>query len=911
MPRQAWSMCVVVLLLSGGVTSAAAPQGMELGSRGPRFTASWAKSGEALDVSSSAVLRRRVSLDLTNVTADEALKEITRQADLEISYRSMMLPSKRSVSVHAREITVAAALTEVLLEAEVDVVVTRGEYLALVERPRSPTMRAPASDSGTVSGRVIDKATATPIVGATVVIEGTSYSVTTESDGRYLIPGVPMGTHRVRVRYIGYAPAVASITVRPGFATVADFTLEKSVQKLDEVVTTGTTVPTEVRALPAPITVIHEDEVALQRPTTVQEVFRQAVPASVSWNLAAAPFQTAFSARGASTLAAGLPQMKVLVDGMEAAGPLVAPIDPASIQRIEVIRGPQAAAIYGSDAVGGVIQIFTKRGDSTLKQPQVSLEAALGAVQTPYDGFDGVLRQSYGATVRGSRSDVSYNLGAGYSRTDDYLPAGEISRQSNPSAYVGMRYGHGILSLDVSGRYYIQNSPNVFEPALFESGFAPFSQPNYQPTQVQNQTIGVQVSVAPATWWQHTITLGVDRFNQELLQSQPRRTTPDDTLLFVFEETRTKRLLGYRTSIHGHVARATEGSFTAGLDHYSLPVMQSFTFGALNTEGAIQTVPGLPFAATRTSTNNTGYFAQGQVGFRDRLFLTGGIRAEENTHFGDSLGLPVSPRAGVSFLIPRGRAMLKLRASYGRAIRAPAPGQKLSVATPTSVTLANPNLGPERQRGWDAGADLLIGAQASLSVSYYDQTADNLIDQVKLPDSFPTFQYQNVGRVRNSGIEVEGSLFVGPVQVKGQYGYARSRVESLPAGYTGDIRVGDQSLFTPKHTAGATLSLAPQNGTVLAAGFSYVGSWTNYDLLALYRCFGGTGPCLSGESGLRDYLIEYPGFVKVKATLWQQIARHVVGFVSVDNLTNSDDYEFSNAAPVLGRITTVGLRVGQ
>ena len=66
--------------------------------------------------------------------------------------------------------------------------------------------------------------------------------------------------------------------------------------------------------------------------------------------------------RGTSTLLYGLGGMKVFVDGIEVAFDIVAGIDPNIIERIEVIRGPQAAAIYGSDAVGGVVSVFTKRG---------------------------------------------------------------------------------------------------------------------------------------------------------------------------------------------------------------------------------------------------------------------------------------------------------------------------------------------------------------------------------------------------------------------------------------------------------------------------------------------------------------------------------------------------------------------
>ena len=75
--------------------------------------------------------------------------------------------------------------------------------------------------------------------------------------------------------------------------------------------------------------------------------------------------------------------MKVFVDGIEVANPTTAAVDPNSIERIEVIRGPQAAAIYGSDAIGGVIQIFTKRGDPTLSHPRWTLKPRSASSRPP------------------------------------------------------------------------------------------------------------------------------------------------------------------------------------------------------------------------------------------------------------------------------------------------------------------------------------------------------------------------------------------------------------------------------------------------------------------------------------------------------------------------------------------------
>ena len=204
------------------------------------------------------------------------------------------------------------------------------------------------------------------------------------------------GSYTVRARYIGYRGLEASATVRADEEVVLDFLLEKSAQQLEEVVTTGTLVPTEVKALPTPVKATSAEDIELQQPHSFGEIFRQTVPTALTaeegFN---SPAYTAFSARGATSLSGGSSgQLKIFVDGIETAFPRFGGVDRSSI-RIASRRfaGPQQPAIYGSDAIGGVIQIFTRRG-ALNSRPQVGAEASLGFIQTPYSGYDGILRQT-------------------------------------------------------------------------------------------------------------------------------------------------------------------------------------------------------------------------------------------------------------------------------------------------------------------------------------------------------------------------------------------------------------------------------------------------------------------------------------------------------------------------------------
>ncbi len=86
-------------------------------------------------------------------------------------------------------------------------------------------------------------------------------------------------------------------------------------------------------------------------------------------------------------------------------------------------------------------------------------------------------------------------------------------------------------ALDLSGRYYIHNAPSVLNPDFMSTGEVSVSKPNFFPEQTQNQTFGAQIAVIPASWWRNVVTVGIDRMVIDRAQTQPRLTTPEDTLL--------------------------------------------------------------------------------------------------------------------------------------------------------------------------------------------------------------------------------------------------------------------------------------------------------------------------------------------------------------------------------------------
>src|SRR6266545_8197776 len=148
-----------------------------------------------VDLKRSAVLRQHISLAFEGVTLKEALAEISRQARLSLVYADDVLPVEMTVSLRADRITVAAALTDVLLDAGVDIVFTPEGRATLVKRPQGPPVQL-----GSIAGTVTATENGTPLVRAVVSVGGTRLTAETDAAGHYVIAGVPVGRQRLRAR---------------------------------------------------------------------------------------------------------------------------------------------------------------------------------------------------------------------------------------------------------------------------------------------------------------------------------------------------------------------------------------------------------------------------------------------------------------------------------------------------------------------------------------------------------------------------------------------------------------------------------------------------------------------------------------------------------------------------------------
>ena len=239
------------------------------------------------------------------------------------------------------------------------------------------TFLAPAAAlaQGTVTGRVTEQGTGAAVSEARVLVVGTSLVTSTNAEGRYTLRAVPAGTREVRVLRIGLQEQKKPITVVSGQTHTLDFTLAESVIRLSEVVTTATGPQRRVEQGTTTGTV---DAAAVTRnapATNLQEVLNARVPGVHVMSGGQTGTGARIRIRGNSSLNLSNEPIYV-IDGIRmtsnqgsigfgtggAEPSRLGDLNPEEIESIEVVKGPSAATLYGTDAANGVIVITTKKG---------------------------------------------------------------------------------------------------------------------------------------------------------------------------------------------------------------------------------------------------------------------------------------------------------------------------------------------------------------------------------------------------------------------------------------------------------------------------------------------------------------------------------------------------------------------
>jgi TonB-linked SusC/RagA family outer membrane protein len=396
-PAHRIPLCLMALLSSASVLAAQgdASEGVH---RGPRFfyVASASATPVRVDLKRTPVLARRVDVALRQVTIEDALKAITAQAGLKLMYSPSILPLHRRVSLDARDITVAGAIGEVLFDLEVDVVFSPNGQAMLVPRTE---ITAAVRGAAVVSGRVTDSLTGAPVRQAQIAVESTALRTTSDDDGRYSLAGVPSGAQRINIRRLGFEPVSLQVTVPETGTLALDVRLGRASTRLAEIVTTVTGDQRRLEIGNALARIDADAVSASARVRTLPElVAGRAAGVLVYFPNGVAGEAPRIRVRGTNSLTVKNDPL-VIIDGVRvdhnpavfstyssSATFLVTPqsgrlsdLSPDEIENVEIVKGPSAATLYGTDAANGVVVVTTKRGQPG--RAQWTSTADVGTVQ--------------------------------------------------------------------------------------------------------------------------------------------------------------------------------------------------------------------------------------------------------------------------------------------------------------------------------------------------------------------------------------------------------------------------------------------------------------------------------------------------------------------------------------------------
>ena len=328
---------------------------------------------------------------------------------------------------------------------------------------------AAAQETGRVTGVVRAAETQRPLSGAQVYIQGTRIGALTSAEGRYLITNVPVGTHEVRVTLLGYSESATTVSVGAGQTATADFTVTETAVSLEGIVVTGTAAEVRAREVGNALDAVTSREFQNIPVTNPENILAGRIPGLTVLQGNGQPGAgTTVRIRSQTTVSSTTDPL-IYVDGIRIYSETVGTqggarlglsplqdIAAEDIERIEVIKGASAATLYGTEAAGGVIQIFTKRGMSGA--PIWSAEMTAGLNNQPpmnigNDPWD--LFTKCGGEMYGIETTASATYGQEVKFTDPTCPASGRWFKNGPlQRYnVSVRGGAGNLAYFVSTNY--------------------------------------------------------------------------------------------------------------------------------------------------------------------------------------------------------------------------------------------------------------------------------------------------------------------------------------------------------------------------------------------------------------------------------------------------------------------------
>ncbi len=560
------------------------------------------------------------------------------------------------------------------------------------------------------------------------------------------------------------------------------------VRPVEDLVVTAHRVPLPREALTSSVTVLDRAEIERSGATHVGDLLRSVPALSVvqtgSWGGTASVF-----VRGGESN-----YVQVLVDGVPVNQPGgdfdFSTLTTDNVERVEVVRGP-ASVLYGSSAVSGVIQVFTREGDGPAR-----VSAGLRG------GSHGTLEWDVGGA--GRSGPVSWSASLSRFTTDGLRDFNNDFRNTVGSLRLGLADAPRTdASLSVRWSDHEAHTPTDGAGRAVDGNQFGFGE-----RWVAALDLGRELTdrlEARVQLRRHELDAGFD---------DARDGPADTTGSFAFRSDSEV----VRRSVDARLNYRLPGPtvFTAGAEveeetEESSNVSRS-SFGT--TEGSLEAERG-----------NTGWYAQAVTRLDDRVSLSAGFRLDDNERFGTF----ETARLGAAWDVVPGT---RLRASWGTAFKEPTFLENFS----TGFVTGNPDLDPETSESWEAGVEQVVADGAlALEAVWFDQSFEDLIQFTASPPESGGPNFFNVAAAGARGLEVTAGLRTGgPFRGDLSWTWTDSEVEDagFASGSDASFVEGEPLLRRPAHRVTATAAWAPGGGRSARLEAAWVGERDDRDFTA-------------------------------------------------------------------------------
>ncbi len=577
-------------------------------------------------------------------------------------------------------------------------------------------------ETGSLTGRVIMEGTRESIPSANVYFRGVHIGASTNAEGYYSIDRIPPGTYSIIVSAIGYTTLQDEITIVAGERKTKTFELRQTVYHLNQVTVTATRERSLISEVPATVDIISARDLSMNNVQNIGEAL-QRIPGVNIRNYGGFGDMKTISIRGSSS-----GQVLILLDGQRLNNAQSGEVDLSTIplegvERIEVIRG-SASAIYGADAVGGVINIITKSGNI---EDAFTIESGGSLLRGSFGSFGVSLNGGY----TGNRifTIASYKHLASKGNYEYSTPEGTRAYRENADYTSNEFFGKGTWnikegmmnkSLSLSGTLFTSEAGNpgtTFQP----NTSARKKNENQSLNFVYNQKIINQFNSLRVQGYLH---------NGNFWYTDPDAFIPSDTY--------SNNTAG-GGEIQSRTVFSTWNVFTAGYSYR----YENFTGTALETK------PSRTTHSVYIQDEIERNFAHGQI--LKKIVAIPSVRWDDFSDFGSQW----SPKFGL-VISSDYLTQLSIKGTIGKSFRAPTFNDLYWPQD--SFTVGNPDLQPETATDFDVGfmmQDSRYG-EIALGFTYFTNSIEDLIIwQIGASGLWSPF---NIGEALIQGVEMSAAF---------------------------------------------------------------------------------------------------------------------------------------------------------